>query len=208
MFEKLEQKAKTFSGGDDGQTAIVDESIQRSLFGYFSMNYNRYNKERIAGNKDTLEIWKNIFSMTKILKQDVYRSLLYFNLPYAEIIAQNKIKPELLYSNYDLGTLNKNDNKSENPMIQMLEKFDKRRELEPRETRLANLILMEISNKSLDSQAAANKGGGQNHRQDEESSYIIGGFASDAWSSKAEWQSKGDDTCFLFNLTLDLRFKA
>ena len=95
-------------------------------------------------------------------------------------------------------------------MKQMLDRFEKKKEQEPR-ARLANLILMEISNKSQDASQGNNfkaNAGGQSSRQEEESSYIIGGYASDAWLPKSDEQSPGDSTCFLFNLTLDLRFRA
>ena len=93
MFEKIEVKTKAKQQqlmAEDEKQGIdsdVSESIERSMFGYFSINYNKYNLDPSIGNKDRLEIWKNIFSATKILKQDVYRSLLYFNLPFKDIIA-------------------------------------------------------------------------------------------------------------------------
>lgn len=90
MFEKieLETKLKSYNNDDDRQTdSVVSESIERSLFGYFSLNYNRYKNDKLHANPNFIEIWMNIFSQTKILKQDVYRSLLYFNLPYESIIA-------------------------------------------------------------------------------------------------------------------------
>lgn len=41
-----------------------------------------------------------------------------------------------------------------------------------------------------------------------ERSYIIGGYASDGWLIKEGKEGKGDENCFLFNLTLNLRFNA
>lgn len=36
--------------------------------------------------------------------------------------------------------------------------------------------------------------------------FVIGGYASDGWS--ASFNLGGDETCFLFNLTQNLRFNA
>lgn len=199
MFEKIEQqtKAKKPAGADDKQRdSIVSESIERSLFGYFSMNYNKYNSVTGAGKKDSMDIWKNIFSRTKILT-DVQRSLLYFNLPFEEIIGPGKYEPELLYYNYDLGTANKNDNKSENHLMQMLEKFDEKRRALADRSRLANIVLMQIPNRPQDAQKNPQAQGGQSIRQDD--IQVVGGYASHAWS--ADEQPPGDATCFLFNLT-------
>ena len=43
-------------------------------------------------------------------------------------------------------------------------------------------------------------------RSNSKESYIIGGYASHQW--KANNSERGDDTCFLFNLTQNLRFNA
>jgi hypothetical protein len=47
----------------------------------------------------------------------------------------------------------------------------------------------------------------------EEKSYVIGGYASDGWlvsgqQMKQGKEGSGNSTCFLFNLTANLRFNA
>lgn len=43
------------------------------------------------------------------------------------------------------------------------------------------------------------KDGNQNEDDGKDTGYIVGGYASHGWS--ASFDKRGDDTCFLFNLT-------
>ena len=97
MFNLIEEKTniinqKKGSKSQIQSSSIVQESIKRSVFGVFSLNYNRYNE---LGKKESHEIWKNYFKDSMILT-DVERCLLYFNLPFDDIIRE-EIKPEKLF---------------------------------------------------------------------------------------------------------------
>ena len=68
--------------------------------------------------------------------------------------------------------------------------------------RKASIILLKIPNSQQDGGNANNLG-----RQDEYQ--IIGGYASNGWAASQELlENGGDESCFLFNLTQNLRFKA
>lgn len=64
-----------------------------------------------------------------------------------------------------------------------------------------NIILMEVVPERDYNRREEEKG-----KSDQPNSYIIGGYASHQW--KANNSERGDDTCFLFNLTQNLRFNA
>ena len=51
-----------------------------------------------------------------------------------------------------------------------------------------------------------NKDMGIMNDEGRDTGYIIGGYASHGWS--ASFNLRGDETCFLFNLTSNLRFNA
>lgn len=75
----------------------------------------------------------------------------------------------------------------------MLEAFeDKQNQL-----RQSNLIIFKVQNEDKD------RAGGEDNQ---DSDFVFGGFASDGWS--ASFNLRGDDSCFLFNLTQNLRFNA
>ena len=97
MFNLIEEKTNLINQkkGTKSQitsSSIVQDSIKRSVFGVFSLNYNRYKE---LGKKESHEIWKNYFKDSLILS-DVERCLLYFNLPFDDIIRE-EIKPEKLF---------------------------------------------------------------------------------------------------------------
>lgn len=76
----------------------------------------------------------------------------------------------------------------------MLEAFeDKQHQL-----RQANLIILKVENDDKDRPDGAGSSS--------DTGYIVGGYASDGWS--ASFNLRGDDTCFLFNLTHNMRFNA
>mmetsp|Transcript_22832 Transcript_22832/g.22082 ORF Transcript_22832/g.22082 Transcript_22832/m.22082 type:complete len:89 (+) Transcript_22832:1336-1602(+) len=66
--------------------------------------------------------------------------------------------------------------------------------------RQANIIIMKVESEEKE----------QNNmndiNDDRDNGFIVGGYASHAWS--ASYNQRGDDTCFLFNLTQNLRFNA
>ena len=187
--EMVKEKSKSKVGSTVQATSIVSDSIQRSVFGVFSQNYKLY--KELPGKKDSMEIWKNFFIQSKILS-DIQRSLLYFNLPFNDIIKE-QVKPELLFEQ----DLKNGAAKGSNFLNEMLNKFEK---VKDDKYRLANIILLQIpqSHDVSGNQAQGNKG-------DE----IIGGYASDGWAASQELLgSGGDESCFLFNLTKNLRFNA
>ena len=64
-----------------------------------------------------------------------------------------------------------------------------------------NIILMEVTPKD-----SVQRGGRDKNSNKSPETYIIGGYASHEW--KVNNSEKGDETCFLFNLTQNLRFNA
>jgi len=119
--------------------SIVSDSIERSVFGVFSKNYKLY--KELPGKKDSMEIWKNFFINSKILN-DVQRCLLYFNLPFNDIIKE-EIKPILLFEQ-DLKNVAAKGN---NFLNEMLNKFEK---VKDDKIRLANIILLQVPNNQQD----------------------------------------------------------
>lgn len=67
---------------------IVEESVQRSMFGIFARNFKLY-KETTGGDMDV--IFRKFFKGSNIL-DEISRIILYFNLPYNPIIKE-KIEP-------------------------------------------------------------------------------------------------------------------
>lgn len=125
------------------------------------------------------------------------RCLLYFNLPFKEIIKE-EIRPYLLFSQ-DLS----NPGKASNFLNEMLNKFEKEKD---DKIRLANIILLKVPNSSSDF-INSNRDRGMN--KDDDHFQIIGGYASDGWAASQELLGNGgDESCFIFNLTQNLRFKA
>ena len=74
--------------------------------------------------------------------------------------------------------------------MDMLNEFEKQKS---DKTRLANVILLKVPNTNT-----------ENATKDDYQ--IIGGYASDGWA--ASEKRGGNETCFLFNLTQNLRFNA
>eukprot|EP00347_Sterkiella_histriomuscorum_P006480 403352607 len=162
---------------------IVDESVKRSIFGIFTRNFKQF-KETQAGDLDV--ILRKYFKNSNIL-DDVSRVILYFNLPYNPIIKERiepvKIFPPQTKSNQDSHSIQA-----------MIEAFEDKQNV----VRQANIILMRVESEDKD--------GNQNEDDGKDTGYIVGGYASHGWS--ASFDKRGDDTCFLFNLTQNLRFNA
>lgn len=115
------------------------------------------------GKKDTMEIWKSYFIGSEILS-DVYRCLLYFNLP--EEIIDNLIKPHKLFS---LDRKNATSKEGSNYLNDMLNMFEQEKD---EKIRKANVILLQIPR--------SNSNFGPSHNKDEFE--IIGGYASHGWA--------------------------
>ena len=74
------------------------------------------------------------------------------------------------------------------------------------EARLPNVIIMRVPHSG---QKDFDDGGGAGGGQAADSAQIIGGYASHGWAASREKQGQGgNETCFLFNLTQNLRFNA
>jgi hypothetical protein len=134
------------------------------------------------------------------------KSLLYFNLPYSNII-----EPGLVPNRVDSWKEDKDKDGNQSvpksgankevQISQLIEVFEKltsqqttkvgRRD----DTKIPNIILMEVEVES--------EGG-------EKTTNIIGGYSSDSWLITVgnEENLLGNDTCFLFNLTQNMRFNA
>jgi hypothetical protein len=162
-------------------TSIVDASIERSVFGVFSKHYKNY-KKKMEGKKDTMEIWKSYFVGSEILS-DVYRCLLYFNLP--EEIIDYMIKPVKLFS---IDRKHSTSKEGSNYLNDMLNMFEQEKD---EKTRKANVILLQIPR--------SNNNFGPSQSKDEYE--IIGGYASHGWAVSQSQKHQGNESCFLFNLT-------
>ena len=146
----------------------------------------------MPGKRESMEIWKNYFIQSKILN-DVQRCLLYFNLPFE--IVKDEIKPE---HHFEID-LRHSTAKATNHMSEMLQHFTRKRD---ENIRRASIILLQVPNRQQDPGRAR-----------PEDCQIIGGYASHEWATSQELldgasNSKDDDSCFLFNLTQNLRFNA
>lgn len=182
---QLQKKAQPFQS-----ESVVSGSIQRSVFGKFSENYKAYQK--MSEKSETIEIWKNYFIESKIMT-DTQRCLLYFNLPMEIIKAEKK---PILFFDRDLKNVAA---KGSNFLHDLLDQF---KDDQYENTRLANLILLQIPNSQQDIQKAGADGPLEDFQ-------IIGGYASHAWvGSKDQLGGGGNESCFLFNLTQNLRFNA
>ena len=73
----------------------------------------------------------------------------------------------------------------------MLEAFEDKQNV----VRQANVIIMKVE--SEEKEQATGAGVGPDDGKD--TGYIVGGYASHGWS--ASFNLRGDETCFLFNLT-------
>lgn len=168
---------------------IVEESLKCQIFGQFGQNYGEFMK--LFPNSDKQNTFLNYFAESEILTDEypLYKALLYFNLPFDSIIKE-LAKPKLIFkfdSQLDSGTDSKLD--------KIIEEFEGIRN--GRDQMIPNIILMKVplGSDQIDSQAQ-----------------IVGGYASQGWNvsggTKADTKCKGDMSCFLFNLTYNLRFNA
>ena len=69
----------------------------------------------------------------------------------------------------------------------MIEAFEDKQNV----LRQANIILMRVESEE--------KEGSSNENDGKDTGFLVGGYASHGWS--ASFDKRGDDTCFLFNLT-------
>ena len=131
------------------------------------------------------------FNDSDILNESapIYRALLYFNLPYDTIISQ-MWKPKLIFSyeKAQIGSEKLELNNIFNEFEISNEQFQKGKKSDV----APNIILMKVDTN------------GEIHNETSKT-YIIGGYASHRWSRNG---SNGDKSCFLFNLTQNLRFNA
>ena len=71
---------------------IVEESVQRSMFGIFARNFKQFKEQQ----PNDLDIILRKFFKSSYILDDVQRIILYFNLPYNPIIKE-KIEPVRIY---------------------------------------------------------------------------------------------------------------
>jgi hypothetical protein len=134
LFNLVEEKTEAIKQRAPSENqSIVAESIQRSIYGVFSQNYKRFVAE--PGRGDSVEIWKHFFLSSEILS-DVERSLLYFNLPYDDIIKE-RLEPHRLYWK----ELKNAPPKGNDYITDMLNCFEKEKD---EHKRLANIILLKV----------------------------------------------------------------
>lgn len=146
-----------------------------------------------------MDFWREYFVDSKILTHARDRVLMYFNLPYDDIISKNK-EPKLTFYKYDFSDQKKME---QDPINTMLNKFET--EDGKKEKRLANLILMQFPA----SQYEAGQGQMRNRNNaDNEQIHIIGAYASHGWAVNKGMMDGGNKTCFLFNFHKNLRFNA
>lgn len=123
----------------------------------------------------------------------MFKALLYFNLPYESII-QHVVAPKKIF---DYRIEEAADKKSEKTLGDLIEQFEKYTEGKSSVKTTPSIILMKIE-MGTDEEGT-------------ERSYIIGGYASHGWLVSGGYKQgsgNGDSSCFLFNLTLNLRFNA
>ena len=146
MIDEKTQNIAKNKNKQNQNASIVQDSIQRSIFGVFSQNYKLYRD--LPGKKETVKIWQDYFIASSIL-DDVQRSLLYFNLPFDSIIRE-EIKPELLFQQ-DLRNISAKGNNFLNDMLNTFE------QAKDGQKRLANIILLQVPNSQQDYSTSGNK---------------------------------------------------
>lgn len=117
-------------------------------------------------------------------EKQLLRALLYFNLPY-ETIIKDQMVPKLV-AWYQRDSPN-------NSFASMLKDYESNT---VNQTYTMSIVLIKVDHQSQSEESQ------EKHLK----SFIIGGFASHSWSSLQA--KKGNESCFLFNLTLNLRFNA
>lgn len=188
MFKAIEKKLRMREFG-----GIVEESLKSSVFGQFSKNYKLFQNQ--IGNEHKKEQFLNFFSNSEILTDEhyLYKALLYFNLPY-ETIIRNMIEPKKIFEfRYE-----DSDEKNKN-FGNLIEKFENAKNAKGSESQMAmpSIVLIKTD-------LGTDEDG-------QERSYIFGGYASHGWlvsGNIRHTSGNGDSTCFLFNLTKNLRFNA
>ena len=192
MFRAVERKLQM-----PDFTGIVEDSLQCQVFGVFGKNYRLHMQQHDRDDKYRDKFY-SYFSESEIFNETapIYRALLYFNLPYDPIISE-MWKPQLMFS------YRSDDNETDKKELsQIIEEFevahDQRHDGQGRGKRSGdaapNIILMKVDT-PVDTQ------------NDTSRTFIIGGYASHKWKGQASG-GNGDKSCFLFNLTQNLRFNA
>lgn len=169
---------------------IVEESLKCSIFGIFGKNFKHFQQQHDKDDKK--DAYLNFFPNSEILTEDLqlFKALLYFNLDY-ETIIKNVLEPKKIFEYRIEG----NDDKNERDIGKLIEQFEQSSGGKNKEMKGNSSILLMKIDMGTDEEGL-------------ERSYIIGGYASDGWLIKEGREGKGDETCFLFNLTLNLRFNA
>lgn len=112
-------------------------------------------------------------------------------MPFDSII-KDLVKPKKIFQ-YDSSQANDGDNK----LDKIIEEFEGIRNYQNQNT--PSIILMKV-------------GLGSDPIESQDRSQIVGGYASQGWNvsggTNSATKCKGDSTCFLFNLTYNLRFNA
>ena len=94
--EKREGNTHIYKKMHQYENLVVNNDL-KTVFKAFTRNYEKYKElieqKAIESNKD--EIWTSFFGESKILTNEVQRCLVYFNLPFEEVI-KAKIAPRLV----------------------------------------------------------------------------------------------------------------
>ena len=186
MFRVVEKKLQMPEFG-----GIVEESLNCSIFGIFGKQYKLFQSKL---QKEEKHNYLNFFSQSEILTEDLqlFKALLYFNLPY-EAIVSKQVEPNLMFS-----FVPDQDDKNKN-LGNLIEQFESQSEGKAgsKGKTAPSIILMKVDLGQEDN--------------GEERCHIIGGYASHGWlvsGGMKQGHGNGDSSCFLFNLTLSLRFNA
>lgn len=194
LFFAVEQKYR----GQENLTKLASDSIRCQVFGVFAVQYKRWQQLYMHSPTQPTDFTK-CFADSEILQGKnmiVFRALLFFNLP-DELIFRERVRPVKGYS-YPPEV---NQKKAE--LRDLLEdaELDESEEAKSGTTnwrqnqggKRQSIILMEVEVDTRD-----------------KPTNVIGGFASHQWRPQALNTTTfgGDDTCFLFNLTQNLRFNA
>jgi len=194
---------------------MVENPKLKTIFSGFIINYERYKEQTDQSNKSN--IWKNYFAESSILNE-VQRSLLYFNLPFDQIV-KPQLAPRLLFK-LDDKEIQLNYSGFLNLLVNALD--DARFQNNSGSSSLASLILFKIPVQVPGFDHVQGPDG--SFLQPKEDIQVIGAYCSDLWSAQITGarpvstdrtgqghdyaRTCGDETCFLFNLTQNMRFNA
>jgi hypothetical protein len=115
MFRVVEKKLSM-----PEYNGIVEESLKCSIFGVFGKQFKMYQEQMRDDRNNTSYL--NHFSSSDILTDEnqLFRALLYFNLPFESIIKQNLVPTRT----FDYCPLNEQDKQSKN-LGNLIEEFEK-----------------------------------------------------------------------------------